>query len=322
MKMTRMMPMMMLMITTNYARLCRAFHVQLSQSRRYHHHRVIIRNNSHDDSRMNASHNQDVVIALLDEDKNDVTRTQSVSTSIPANPVGIIFDMDGTLIKPCIDFKEMRRQIYAIADSCEETFGLRGDVLELCDTNSSFSKEQKIRAKEVFAEIERKAILDMEIMDDVTDLLHFLDDCRIKRAVLTRNVQTSVVAMEEMIHKSTKTVLQDRFYPVVARDSIVTFSDNEDGILPPKPEPDAILYICQQWKCHPTDVIMVGDSVADDVAAANRAGCASVLLDTGKDNDSGRENANTDDEIEEQTPSTIVLSHKEFLTILQSMSMR
>ena len=244
-------------------------------------------------------------------------KIEKSSFCIPKNPVGIIFDMDGTLIKPCIDFKEMRRQIYEIADSSKVTFGLRGDVLELVE--NSFSGEQQIQAKEVFMAIEKQAILDMEIMDEVVDLLRFIDDCGMKRAILTRNVGTSVIAMEEKMTFSTEEILSATFDPVIARDSIVSFDGSEKVLLPPKPEPDAILYICQQWNCLPADVIMVGDSAADDITAANRAGCSSVLLNTGKDNDSGRGSALTKEEIQEQTPTHSVLSHGEIKRMLQSM---
>ena len=114
---------------------------------------------------------------------------------------GVIFDMDGTLIKPCIDFSDMRNRVYAIADSDsslkhkpeEER---RGDVLELYHF---LSDEGKKLAKGVFDDIEAKAIRDMTLMDSVADVCHYLDQLGIKRAVLTRNVEESINVMQKKL---------------------------------------------------------------------------------------------------------------------------
>ena len=253
-----------------------------------------------------------------------MTTTTNVATAgrvhpLPAKPIGIIFDMDGTITKPCIDFAGMRSRIYAICDSDPRTRHLRGDVLELV---RELSNEQQIEAKQVFDNIEHKAIEDMQIMDGVIDFVQYLDDFGIKRAVLTRNVGSSIVAMQDLMKVNAEAnggMLLNFFDPVVARDT--TARDPQTGkmeTLKSKPEPDAILHICEQWGCHTADVIMIGDSAADDVACAYRAGCASVLVRTGKDNDAGGGDAITKEETEERIPTVSVNAIAEFHKLFSS----
>lgn len=208
-------------------------------------------------------------------------------------PVGIIFDMDGTLVEPCIDFSSMRRRIYNLAT---KDFGREvntGCVLELFER---LSESSKVLAKEVFDDIERQAIQDMVLMDGMVELMKLLDERGVHRAVLTRNVETSIDAMHDKVWKEAGL---HPFYPVVARDTSVNVVDGNmqaKRLLKSKPNPDPIFHICSMWDCDPVDVIMVGDSVLDDIVCANRAGCgASVLLKfKGKDwdNDSGNSSSN------------------------------
>ena len=198
------------------------------------------------------------------------------------NIEGVIFDMDGTITQHCIDFSDMRRRIYAIAD---DDFGgsdqhNRGCVLALAEKMSAPGQR---RAQDVFADIEQKAIENMQFMDGLPDVCRYLDGKGIRRAVLTRNVRRSVDAMHDRLN-SWEGV--GPFYPAVARDSTV-----DGGPIPPKPAPDAILHICSVWGCEPSEVIMVGDSAADDIVAGSRARCGGrVLLKEGgvtRDNDIG-----------------------------------
>ena len=237
--------------------------------------------------------------------------------------VGVIFDMDGTLIKPCIDFADMRSRVYAIADADsnlkhkpeEER---RGDILELYQF---LSDEGKALAKAVFDDIEAKAMRDMELMDSVGDICHFLDDKGIKRAILTKNVEKSVIGMQEMMRNEHSI---KEFFPCVNRETKGGDGDESSDTLPSKPSPEAILHICKVWGCSPADVIMVGDSAADDIAAAHRAGCGGrVLLQLNGesvDNDAGGGDAVTDAERAERVPSLTVSNLSELLSIMQSSS--
>ena len=107
---------------------------------------------------------------------------------------GIIFDMDGTLLHPCIDFASMRSQIYEIANRDE------GELI-----------------KSLPETIEEDAIRHMKFMDDMVDLVKFLDAQGISRAVLTRNVERSLDAMYDKLWNEEGI---PPFSPAVAKDTV------------------------------------------------------------------------------------------------------
>ena len=235
-------------------------------------------------------------------------------------PIGVIFDMDGTLIQHAIDFADMRERIYAVADA--DSIGQhleRGCVLELAQ---NLSPEGVALCKVIFDDIEAKALDAMKIMPGGADLVRFLGEKGLKRAVLTRNLEKNIAFMRKLyLDEMGKTVDEPIFHPIVARDT--RSHPDDERPLKAKPAPDGILHICNVWGCHPSEVLMVGDSSNDDVTAANRAGCGSVLLTQpgGKqlDTDSGYEVGHSEEEIMERTPSLRVESLLELQLCLEAM---
>jgi len=222
----------------------------------------------------------------------------------PQQPRGVIFDMDGTLVRPCIDFAEMRRRIYSVGSRDLSQNITEGCVLELAERLSPKGQEEATR---ILEEIEQDAIDRMAFMDGMIDLCQWLDERNVKRAVLTRNVERSVHAFHDKLHPTPP------FVPAVARNTI---HPQEQINITPKPHPNAIHYICESWGCEPEEVIMVGDSLKDDIVAANGAGCASVFLSMGKDNCSGNEG---DSSSEEREPTLTVSSLQELHEILMTL---
>ncbi len=261
----------------------------------------------------------DVDNSITSSSTSSTSSTSFTPSTLPSTKSikGVIFDMDGTLIKPCIDFADMRRRIYEIADTDpllqdKSEVERRGDVLKLYTT---FSDEGQVAAKVVFDDIEAKALRDMMLMPNIGDLCNFLDGKGIPRAVLTRNVGKSIEVMQEKLWES-KSVKE--FFPVINRES-----EGSDGrMLEMKPSPDAIFHICNVWGCDPKDVLMVGDSAADDIVAANRAGCGgSVLLNFNGlqlDNDSGDGDARSEDERRERVPTIVIHDLGELQEIMEA----
>ena len=269
--------------------------------------------NNIDSNNADADADSDSTVASL------LANNENVKGIPPTDQIaGVIFDMDGTLIHPCIDFANMRSRIYAIADT-DSNFQhkpeeeRRGDVLELFHF---LSDEGKTQATEVFDDIEARAMRDMTLMDSVGDLCHYLDKRGIKRAVLTRNVEKSVNFMQNKLWEEHSA---KEFFPCVNRETKA--SEDDFDPLPSKPFPDAILHICKVWECSPENVIMVGDSAADDIAAANRAGCGGRVLlkfnGESFDNDAGGGDAVTEEDKMEREPSLTVSRLSELLSILQ-----
>mmetsp|Transcript_33817 Transcript_33817/g.41675 ORF Transcript_33817/g.41675 Transcript_33817/m.41675 type:complete len:273 (-) Transcript_33817:1120-1938(-) len=162
---------------------------------------------------------------------------------------GVIFDMDGTMTVPVLDFAEMRRRVGVES----------GDILQVIAT---WPKENQQVAHSVIAEMEQEALQKLELMPFLEELCSFLDSNNIQRALLTRNAQSSI----EYFHQSFP--LQ-AFAPAIGRE-----------FEPPKPHPAAILHICENWNIDPKDCVVVGDSAKHDILAGRNAGAKTILLDT------------------------------------------
>jgi len=172
--------------------------------------------------------------------------------AIPGNKTikGVIFDMDGTLTMPVIDFVEMRRRCGV----------LTGDLL---DTIAGWPADKQHAAHKAIQEVEEEALVRMQLMPGLLELCSFLGSQNLPRGLVTRNVDTSV----KYFHDNHFTLTP--FWPALSRD-----------FKPYKPNPGALLHICQQWSILPQEAIMIGDSAKDDVVAGNRAGMDTILLDT------------------------------------------
>ncbi len=92
---------------------------------------------------------------------------------------GIIFDMDGTITKPKVDFAAVEREI-------EKKFGF------VLDNSEGSSPEARAKAMERFDQVETQAALESELNDGVHELLDHISQKRLKTAILTRNCRKSV----------------------------------------------------------------------------------------------------------------------------------
>jgi phosphoglycolate phosphatase-like HAD superfamily hydrolase len=266
-------------------------------------------------------------------------------TILPPSPRGVIFDMDGTLVEHAIDFADMRRRVYAVADSDPMGRDLvdRGCVLALADELSPGGREE---CRVIFDEIARDALECARLMPGGVELVRYLRDAGLRRAVLTRNLEANARIVCDMYLGEMTAIIDGGgggggdprpaadvgplFHPIIGRDTARSpppGSDDGGGGHPPlrnKPYPDAILHICEVWGCDPTDVIMVGDNANDDIAAANRAGCGGSVLLTQRggeqlDTHSGYEVGHTEEEMRERTPGLRVESLFELRACLESL---
>ena len=162
--------------------------------------------------------------------------------------LAIIFDMDGTLTRPTLDFPAIRSEI-----------GLPEPLLE-----SMLALDPGPARDRAFAILERheeRAAEVSELNDDVHDVLGFLEARRVPTAVVTRNSRVSV-----------KRVLEKHG---LAFDAVVTRED-----APAKPRPEPLWLICERLRVAPAAALMVGDFKLDVVAGRN-AGTRTALLTNG-----------------------------------------
>ena len=80
---------------------------------------------------------------------------------------GVIFDMDGTLTKPVLNFSEMRQRVGVPPSQ---------DILQYVN---SLTGEDRVKAMTVIEEIEEDAINKVELQPGVIELLHFLAENKV-----------------------------------------------------------------------------------------------------------------------------------------------
>lgn len=192
--------------------------------------------------------------------------------ALPKMPKGVIFDMDGTLIEQNIDFLKLIREICEVADN--DVIGKdRDDHDDLAEAmaNVSIGGQQKI--KQIIGEECQRALECMTIQEGGPELVSFLAQNDVRRAVLTRNYEKNAFHMQQMYLDANSDATFDL---VIGRDTHYNGIEPLEGEIP---KSERILYICELWGCSPSEVIMVGDSIKDDILEGNRAGASTVLLE-------------------------------------------
>lgn len=192
---------------------------------------------------------------------SSTTMATSTSISLSSKPrlKGIVFDMDGTLTVPVIDFQAMYRAVLGhdeyLAVKSKSPSGI--DILHHIE---SWSPDKQRRAYEVIADYEKQGLDRLQIMPGAAELCSFLDSRNIRRGLITRNVKDAVDLFHERFNV--------KFSPALSRE-----------YRPYKPDPAPLLHICSTWEVQSNEVMMIGDSLKDDVACGKQAGAFTCLLD-------------------------------------------
>ena len=156
----------------------------------------------------------------------------------------VIFDMDGTLTRPGLDFDRMRRET-----------GIAGPILEgLRDLPPA----DRARAEAVLERHEAQAAATSELQPEAAQVVAAVRAAGLPAVLMTRNSPRSVEAFEAR-HGL-------RFDMVWTR---------ENGAMKPSPAP--ILAICRALKADPRAAWTIGDFHYDIVCGA-AAGATTVLL--------------------------------------------
>ena len=169
-------------------------------------------------------------------------------------PKLVVFDLDGTLLEPALDFDAIRAQI-----------GLPpgATILEAMDT---LSEAERTRAGAILDRHEAEAADRSRLMPGAGELLDWLRARGIRTAVLTRNSRRSV---ERACRQHGL-----RFSAVVARSTSLGAS-REDHL--PKPSPVGVRHLMSTLGTEPEETIVVGD-FRFDVEAGAAAGCRTIAL--------------------------------------------
>ena len=159
----------------------------------------------------------------------------------------VIFDLDGTLTEPFLDFDVIRGEMGLTPDG--------GPILEAMET---MTPAQLKRARDVLCTHEARAVEHSRLHSGAKETIDTLRGQGLRVGVLTRNKR------ENALRVAAKHGL--------ALDAVL---GREDG--PAKPDAQGILSLCRQFSVQPCQALMVGDYV-HDLQCAQAAGAIGVLM--------------------------------------------
>ncbi len=161
---------------------------------------------------------------------------------------GIIFDLDGVLVKSLLDFSLISREIFGSQE--------KKPVLE--SINNIKDPEKKAQAWKILDKHEKKAAFTCRLTRGIVELLKFLEQKEIKKSIVTRNSKKSICTVLNRFNLS--------FDGIISR---------EDA--PPKPAKEPVLLACRQMELSPKEVIFLGD-YEFDMISGRKAGVITALL--------------------------------------------
>jgi len=163
----------------------------------------------------------------------------------------VIFDLDGTITEPYLDFDKIRAEI-----------GLIPDAGPLLETMEKMSAADRKKAEEILYKHEQSAIEHSVLNAGAPETLKQLRQRGIHIGIMTRNTRLNASAVAKKHN--------------IEFDAVV---DRNDG--PVKPDPFGVKRLCKFFKVKPQQTLVVGDYLFD-LQSAKAAGATAVLIKTGK----------------------------------------
>ena len=167
---------------------------------------------------------------------------------------GVVFDMDGTLTVPNLDFALMYKR-------CGVS---RSD--DLLSAVEAMAPDEAARARDVIDEMEAEGRRTLRLEPGAVELCRWLRAHHLPVALVTRNSALSVDHLHQALCEPAG---MPRFEPAISRD---------DASIPPKPSPTALRAIATHWGLTATSLLMVGDSPSNDIAFGKAAGTHTALV--------------------------------------------
>jgi len=171
---------------------------------------------------------------------------------------GIIFDLDGTLVRLPIRYEVIFEKLQSLFDTQDEFKPLIPIILEKANNDAKLIQ----RAFDLICEEETQAANNFEIIDDAIDTLNYFKN---------RNYSLSLVTMQCM--KAAKLVL-DKMQISELFSSIITRDDSPQRSIQIKNSVEIL-------SLSPDNVIVIGDRI-HDVKSAKEVGCSAILFNKDK----------------------------------------
>jgi len=174
---------------------------------------------------------------------------------MPCRLRGLIFDIDGVLL----DSRSSNMEYYNLIRRALQLPPLTSEEEEYCQMASAeqslayiIPPEYREEAKSVCKGIDyRKQILPLlSVEPGLLEFLHWLKLHDVRLGIFTNRANW----VEELLRYFS---LESFFFPIMTA-----------GVCPPKPSPDGLLRILQEWRLKPSETAFLGDSKVDEQAAA------------------------------------------------------
>lgn len=159
----------------------------------------------------------------------------------------VIFDLDGTLTEPYLDFDTIRRQM-----------GITDEHIGVLEAMAAMPPAQRRQAEAILTAHEQAAAEHSTLNEGAAELLQTLRKRRIPVGILTRNTRQNATYVAHKYNLS--------FDAMICR---------EDG--PAKPDGYGVKELCRRFNADPSDTLVIGD-FKHDLEAAQNVGAVAILL--------------------------------------------
>jgi HAD superfamily hydrolase (TIGR01549 family) len=164
-------------------------------------------------------------------------------------PLGVIFDLDNTLVSSSLDFDSIRASL-----GCPKGI----DLLDFID---ALPEHHQVEAHEVIVEYEINDALTANKLVGTDQILTLLAELSLPCAIVTRNCRQAATIKVKNNN--------------IDIEILLTREDHKA-----KPAPDALLHLAELWQIAPENLLYVGDYLYD-LQAARNANTMSCLINYG-----------------------------------------
>lgn len=169
---------------------------------------------------------------------------------LPHKIMGVIFDLDNTLVSSSLDFDSIRASL-----GCPKN-------IDLLDFVAALPESQQVDANELLVEYEINDAVGAKKLAGTEQILTLLAELSLSCAIVTRNCRQAATIKIENNN--------------IDIEILLTREDHKA-----KPAPDALLHLAELWQIAPENLLYVGDYLYD-LQAAKNANTMSCLINYGK----------------------------------------
>jgi HAD superfamily hydrolase (TIGR01509 family) len=172
----------------------------------------------------------------------------------------VIFDLDGTITRPLLDFDAIREEIGFARDA--------GPILELMEGLPEARRREIFR---ILDDHEKRAAEQSTLNPGAREILQWLTERGLPIGIHTRNTRENALIVARLHGLRFDAIL-----------------DRHDG--PVKPDAFGVLELCRRFEVGPGETLVVGDFL-HDLLSARSAGAIPVLMRNHKDADAFAQHA-------------------------------